>query len=175
MLLPQHCAAHMVKTTGQSAWEETRPTKSILYWNGGRSKRTVPLHPSTNTPIMESSIGASNYRVFETVFNNIHLPRNVTCSSGLISDDLDEQIHEQNMMDIMKDDMLSKAELKFIRNNEDENVKMDDPQAEFLRWHHRLGHTSFKTIRLLAAANMLPHNIYYKPRYQSVPHVSTVP
>ena len=159
MLSPQHWAAQMVKTTNQPAWEETRPSKSILYWNGGRSKRTVPLHPNTNTPIMESSIGATNYRVFETVFNKIHLPSSVICSSGLINDDIDEQIHEQNMMDIIKDDMLSKSELKFIRSNEDEDIKMDDPQAELLRWHHRLGHTSFKTIRLLAAANMLPRHL----------------
>ena len=42
---------------------------------------------------------------------------------------------------------------------EDSKLSMSDPKEELLRWHHRLGHISFKAIRLLAAAGVLPKRL----------------
>ena len=42
---------------------------------------------------------------------------------------------------------------------EDSKLSISDPKAELLRWHHRLGHISFKAIRLLAAVGVLPKRL----------------
>ena len=108
ILSPQHWASHMVQDSGQTAWEEKRPNKLIIHWNGGRNKRTVPLHPNTNTPILTSSIGAKNYRVFESVFNKLHQPRCVACTRGVVNSKISDQIHEQNMLDIISNHTLTR-------------------------------------------------------------------
>ena len=40
-----------------------------------------------------------------------------------------------------------------------ETITADDPQAELLRWHYRLGHASFKLIKLLSALAILPRRL----------------
>ena len=42
---------------------------------------------------------------------------------------------------------------------DDRELVYDDPQAELLRWHHRLGHLSFTTIKAMALANLLPRKL----------------
>ena len=117
------------------------------------------MNSNTNTPIFTSSIGACNYRVYEAVFNKLNLQSDVICSSGVVDTDISDRMHEQNMLDIISDNTLSRSELKVIQRSDDENLKLNNLQAELLRWHHCLGHAPFKTIRLLAAADVLPRHL----------------
>ena len=159
MLSPQHWAKQMEQGSGMTAWEETKSGHSTLCWNNGENRRTVPLHSHTNTPIFKSSIGTKNYQVFEAVFNTMHQPRCVTCSTSIVDTSTADRTHEQNLLDIIEDNSITRSEFKILQSIDDNNLRMNDPQAELLWWHHRLGHAPFKTVRLLAAANILPRHL----------------
>lgn len=104
-----------------------------MHWNGGRNKRTIPMHTNTNSPIFRSSIGANNFQVFYSIFNTIHQPKCIACSTRIINDSVMEWIHEQNMVDIISNSTLSKAKLKITQKSDDDKLWMNDPQAELLQ------------------------------------------
>ena len=44
-------------------------------------------------------------------------------------------------------------------NIEEENMSSESPQAELLRWHYHLGHSSFTRLWILAFLGILPRNL----------------
>ena len=58
--------------------------------------------------------------------------------------DLDGQTQDQQLPTIIEDE---------------EDVLPQDASAEFLRWHHKLGHISPKKIRIMAQLGMLPKRL----------------
>ena len=110
----------------------------------------------------KSSIGATNYRVFASAFNGSHQPKCIACSTSIVHNTTNadvDPIHKQNMIHIISDNSLSKVELKMLQQSYDSKLTMNYPQAELLRWHHCLVHAHFKTIQLLAAANILHRSL----------------
>jgi hypothetical protein len=56
----------------------------------------------------------------------------------------------------------------FFKESQSPNIILDDdseilaaasPQAELLRWHYRLGHTSFAKLKLMSALGILPKRL----------------
>ena len=64
---------------------------------------------------------------------------------------------EENLTDLTSSDIRETlpSPTKVIPDDDHHIIALDD-QAELLRWHYRLGHQSFKLIKLLAALEILP-------------------
>jgi hypothetical protein len=56
-------------------------------------------------------------------------------------------------------DLQKAGEVVIIPDEEDENMQYDNPQAELLAWHYRLGHLSFERIRQLVERGDLPGHL----------------
>jgi hypothetical protein len=62
---------------------------------------------------------------------------------------------EENLTDFFKE---SKGP-SIILADDSERLAAVSPQAELLRWHYRLGHTSFAKLKLMAALGILPRRL----------------
>jgi hypothetical protein len=63
---------------------------------------------------------------------------------------------EENLKDLTPPDIRETLPSPINVIPDDEHIAAIDDQAELLRWHYRLGHQSFKLIKLLAALKILP-------------------
>jgi hypothetical protein len=59
---------------------------------------------------------------------------------------------EENLADFFKESQGPNINL----DNDSERLASANPQAEMLRWHYMLGHTSFAKLKLMSALGILP-------------------
>ena len=171
ILSPQHWADQVHANDHTNAWEVTRRDTTTLYWNDGETKRTIPMSKGINTLMVLSSQGANQYRLFEAVFNANHQPEITACAS--VYDDT----YEQECVEIIRDTSFPNSNLDDMVQQEDSKLSMSDPKAELLWWHHRLRHTSFKTIRLTRDLHeQAPKQLLHaKARWPEMVHLSLWP
>jgi len=68
LLSPHHWAqeAHDTVPNPRGTWMATYGDCIILYWNQGKSKRTIQLSKATNTPLTRTASGAKTYRAYSS-------------------------------------------------------------------------------------------------------------
>ena len=125
----------------------------VLHWNDGETKQTIFMNKGTNTPIVQSSQGANLYQLFEVIFNARYQPDITACTSVY------DYAYKQERFGLIRNTPFPVSDLDDMIQEEDTKLSMTDPKADLLCWHYRLGHISFKTIKLLSVAGVLPKRL----------------
>jgi hypothetical protein len=63
--------------------------------------------------------------------------------------------NEENLADFFKESQGP----NIILDDDSERLAAASPQAELLRWHNRLGHTSFAKLKLMSDLGILPRRL----------------
>ena len=188
LLSPQHWAqvAKDRKPKPRGTWCATYDDEIVLYWNQRKYKRTIKLDPSgDNVATMHTAPGYSHFMAFcaecgaEDSDDNDPLAYDVHIippddeeeeASEPMADDTDE---EEGINAITANEILREAGLltdfdlngpkdlqpqPAVVEDDDEDQRLT-PTAEFLRWHHRLGHISPSKIQILAKQGHLPRRL----------------
>ena len=186
ILAPQHWSqqANDHKPNRDGTHCGTYHDRCELLWNQGKFKRTVKWSNRTNTAIFRSAPGYKKYRSFSSQIDEMEnyndLEKVSFDATNVVSDDEDDaygqgptdeevRIMEPQPKFTVDEDIQSyfeqtphkqgqaKTHVHVHRIEDDEDrLSAVSPEAELLRWHYRLGHMSFKRIRLLALVGILP-------------------
>ena len=161
-------------------WQASFSDKIVMYWDQRRYKKTVSWDSRTNTGYLRSAPGAFDYRAYcvgADADNNVEMNERAcfqssTDSTHLVSDDEEEGstsssatnpeitvngMREENIADFMTQDL--PVQPANVIEDEDEPLAAENPQAELLRWHYRLGHLSFARLRILALLGTIPRKL----------------
>jgi len=186
LLSPQHWAQQAKDNHPKpyGTWCATLEDKDILYWKQNQYKRTVPMNPSTNTGRFRSAGGSLKYQLYAAVqdaYNGVEEQEHVVYQADvhiIPPDDEDappddeeattstdvkeapthsDEVREENLTDFMTEPPLE-APANIVEDDE-ENLTALSPQADLLRWHYRLGHLSFRRLKLLAMLGILPRRL----------------
>jgi hypothetical protein len=69
------------------------------------------------------------------------------------------EMREENLTNFM--DNLTEKLVHVINDTDERLLSADNPQAELLRWHYRLGHISFTRLRILALLGTIPRKLIH--------------
>jgi hypothetical protein len=69
------------------------------------------------------------------------------------------ETREENLTDFM--DNLTEKPVHVIDDTDERLLSANNPQAELLRWHYRLGHISFARLRILALLGTIPRKLIH--------------
>ena len=185
LLSPQHWAqvAKDHKPLPHGTWCATFHDRVVLYWAQQQYKRTIPLDRyGTNVATIRSAPGYNAYSVFCDEHHLDDDNKAVCYEVGMVSDvESDNEVDSNNddsnenyirTNPLTTDYSLSNNTSKHtttmgsydvVDNNllthvieDEEDRQTINHAAEFLRWHHRLGHISPKKIRLMAQQGLIP-------------------
>ena len=179
LLSPQHIAqaAQDHSPTPCGTYGIIHDTAAELYWDQRSRKRTVPLDPATNIPLMRSAPGFTKFHAFNTQIDKIEGRVTVPAvaitddeasdgdTASVVSDDAtvaagnpDRSIPERLHPDLPDEIFipLENVGAEMELPPEDEDVQGLTPQAELLAWHYRLGHAPFGKILKMAERGELP-------------------
>ena len=185
LLSPQHWAQERRKTFEKQhhgTYEATFDDEIQLVWDSGTRRRTIPLTESgANVGTIHSAAG---YEHFLACAAKIELS-SVYCMPAEISDDEGElpasQVPEEELeghaYTVTEDDgptptltfELDGPEGPQVIPDEEDQYTIGDTSAEYLMWHHRLGHPPKGAIRELAKAGILPKRL----ATCSIPHCTS--
>ena len=177
ILSPQHWAqeAKDNKPNPRGTWCATCDDCIVLHWNQEQYVRTVQLDKKgTNVATIRTSPGYRKYTAFQAEAGD---DQQLCCyDANVISDNEEEERsgdspREQGGRDewtLRKDPLttdfmpsddsqVEPSPVHIVEDEEDINYK--DASAEFLKWHHRLGHISPKKIREMARQGRLPSKL----------------
>jgi len=148
----------------------------MLWWDQCQYKWTVPLDPDeTNIGTITTAPGYTQYHDFAAKMDEPEgggYDEDLTYEPRVISDDKDDGWTDKNEMEVDKnedrqDPVTAKFDLNGPRQSRDtedvdaneEDCMPQDTSAEFLRWHHQLGHLSPKKIKILSKIGVLPKRL----------------
>ena len=175
LLSPQHWS--QTSNDKRGTWCATYGDAVVLHWDQGRFTRTIPLDPSTNVATVRSAPGFSRFKAFcaecvafdatavvsddEEVQYNLEVsPSQVGVGSDAAPDTADATPPTTELpIDplITAFDNVHAPDAPHVI--EDEEDLIQDPQAQLLRWHHRLGHLSFRKLKMMATSGDLPKQL----------------
>ena len=72
-----------------------------------------------------------------------------------------DEVREENLSDFFDVSDIPAIVPNVITDEEEDNLSAISPQADLLRWHYRLGHASFRRIKLLALLGILPRRLAF--------------
>jgi hypothetical protein len=170
LLSPQHWAQqandHQPKREG--TWCGTLSDRVELEWQQRKYKRTILLDPATNVALFHT---APNYDKFETFCSVLQNPNDDPVAYAIHpvsddeasddedpeGDDTDDASSTEGALD-RQHPVVTDFNLQGLQDGatspaivEDEEDRLEDSQSELLHWHHKLGHSSFHKLRLMAA------------------------
>jgi hypothetical protein len=181
LLSPQHWAqlAKDNKPKPRGTWCATYDYEIIVYWNQRKNKRTVKIDPNqTNVAEFQTAPGYNKFLAFcHEIGEADEQSELLSYDSNVISDDeaeidsdnesdedvLQDEIDPNDRQDPLTTDFNLNGpsglqDVPMVIPNEEDTIPETD-QAEFLQWHHRLGHISPKKIRKLAQLGILPNKL----------------
>ena len=184
ILSPQHWAqtARDIKPLPRGTWCATYEDQVVLYWNQRKYVRTIHLDRSeSNTAAIRTAPGYSKFLAFEAThqISDEDVLTYDAPEAAVVSDD-----EYPNSEELQDDDVIYRSqaheshtqresplttqfeldgpndspELPTIIEDEEDRLPQD-ASAEFLRWHHKLGHMSPKKIRIMAYLGILPRRL----------------
>lgn len=189
LLSPQHWAqvANDCTPSPNGTWCATYADKVVLYWDQQQYQRTIVLdRQGTNVPTIRSAPGFNTYSVFCDEYDQ-HDDKKALCYDvNMISDvesdnDVDSINDDSNETYIRTTPLTTNYSLSNTGANasatkgsiidtsdmlithvidDEEERQTTNHSAEFLKWHHRLGHISPKKIRMMAQQRILPRYLY---------------
>ena len=187
LLSPQHWAKEATSTWHRQARDHYNSTqywdRNILSWGKTEQYRlTVRNDRRSNVPIFFSASSTKKYQAYTAQVNDKIDNKYLTCCpahyiSDVESDDetantteaaeiipiepQDEvqRINEVNerMTDIMT--QLTPRATQVVEEEDEQVVTATSAKAELMRWHYRLGHLSFKKLKVLAECNIIPRKL----------------
>ena len=164
--LPSHCV--------------TFKDSILLTWNGGDNKRTIRLSNNSNVGILKSAPSYSQATAFiAEVTTTIHNPlAEATCFSAThgLEDSTPTETDEEDEVTVKTSNHYNSqsttvsqtdhAPIDFHDDYMDSNNSttfpekaLSDDEAELMRWHLRLGHTSFDKLRVMANNGTIPKQL----------------
>ncbi|WP_317203594.1 hypothetical protein, partial [Janthinobacterium sp.] len=179
LLSPQHWAqtARDNRPLRCGTWCATFENEVVLYWDQQRFTRTIPLdQQNTNVATIRTAPGFSRFNAFcSTIGDSNSSEDYMSYESQMVSDDEDEGNNEDQVQSdrTSNDSPLQREHPLYTSFNlegpqgartptiveDEEDVRPQDASAEFLRWHHRLGHISPKKIQAMAKQGLLPRKL----------------
>ena len=131
----------------------------ILKWEQRRYTKTVPIDVRNNCFSMRSSSGVGKFSRFRRIFNKQHKPIAEVCLIGNETLHNNEKVEGQEDSYSNVEDFHLSSRARKIEEGEDMDVPATTVQAELLRWHYRLGHVSFKKLKIMALLGILPKKL----------------
>ena len=131
----------------------------LRFGSQGQYKRTVWNDIRSNVPYLTAKSGTVAYRAYmagtEPAFlQHYGAIEHAICYAA-------NHHHQVPSASEYQDENLSdfNSEVPQAINNVDEHTSATTPLGELIRWHHRLGHMSFKKLQLLAMMNLIPREL----------------
>ena len=165
------------KPSPRGTWCATYSDAIVLQWNQRKHTRTIPLNShGSNVGTITTAPGYNRFRAFCAEIGTENEDP-VCYDANLVSDDEtfqeggqsqgeasqneDQQTFQQREAPLTTDfDLDGPTPDGNVQPptliEDEEDTRYTDISAEFLRWHHRLGHISPKKIRLMARMGILP-------------------
>ncbi len=188
LLSPQHWAQTRKGTEKQGgAGETTTALTTTLFWNGGSSRRTIPLdRESTNVATFRLSPGYNQFHTYCSEINEDSSPEGESnpitvqdvqaVKPNYISDtEDDEQSVATENPDSgwdVEDEQLPTRHTEINLNGsspegvdpptviiDEEDQLKDNPTAELLRLHYSFGHAPFSKLQTMAKRGALPKRL----------------
>lgn len=140
-------------------YEITSGYQTVLHFPGGT--KTVPHHPVSTLPMMQTSPGYNNFGAYVT-------------SSRLSTYEARLQITEDDIFDeavadhLFKDLRRKPIDVDFTMEPREGDLPPElaaaalsevDKKGLLLRWHYRLGHLPFSILRNMAQHHLIPHTL----------------
>ena len=122
-------------------------------------KRTVWNDVRSNVPYLTTKSGTVVYRAYmagtEPAFlQHYGAIKHAICYAANLHHQVPSasEYQGENLSDF-------NSEVPQAFNNVDEHTSVTTPVGELIRWHHCLGHMSFKKLQLLAMMNLIPREL----------------
>lgn len=127
--------------------------------------RTIPMATGTNVPRLRTSPGTIKLQAMMSLADHVGteslLEKEHVAFAGELEDgELDVFDPDEQPMSVEPPPKHNTADPV-----DDDRAKLtvDDPQADLLRWHYRLGHSPFRLIKALAKIGLLPRKLASAP------------
>ena len=183
LLSPQHVARERKdnRPNRNGTWCATYEDRIVFWWDQEKYKRTVSLDEgSSHVGTINTAPGYSRFNAFCATCQEEPDPDIVAYVSAIIEDDEEEgvsaiieEVSDSDTDDeeqiLQRDEPLTtdfrldgptttgKSAPNIIEDEEDKMPQ--DVSAEFLRWHHKLGHISPRRMQLMARSGMIPKRL----------------
>ena len=178
VLSPQHWSQTLHRPSHCITFKDS----ILLTWNGGDNKRTIRLSSDSNVGILKSAPSYTQATAFISEVTKTSIPNpfeEATCfpatdameedTAAIVSDDEDdddETIQASNRSNGGTTMSTEPTKIDFHDDNVDSNENsnfperaLSDDEAELMRWHLRLGHTSFDKLRVMANNSDIPKRL----------------
>ena len=181
LLSPQHWAqeARDNVPVKNGTWCATYGTQVVLYWGQQQFKRTIALDKEgSNVASIRTAPGFDRYKAFCTEIGEKESGRcQLAFDTGVVSDDESDDDARSVSSDSDEDSLPLQREQPLridfdldgptpeasktapVVVEDEEDCMPQDASAEFLKWHHRLGHASPRKIQMLAKMGILPKRL----------------
>ena len=187
LLSPQHWAREATTSYNLSEKEKFKSTqlwnRNIMNWGRyGQYQKTVQNDRYSNVPIFYSASSIRQYQAYQTkVETTIDQTYLTCCPAHYISDDESkceltdtestddiitailpqeqtrDNYTQENMTDMMSN--LEPRAVTIVEEEDEEIITATSNKAELMRWHYRLGHLSFKKLKVLAEKGIIPKRL----------------
>ena len=174
LLLPQHWATEAVNALKYSNKDSFNSqqfwNRNVLTWGRHcQHHRTIYNSPRSNVPIVQSAPSTKSFTAYQAVMHNKLDTTCYTCFDSQIEDNNDDTASILNIPTPTSNETVEQANdllLNWDRKDPQAVREEDEPiltaitdQAELMRWHYRLGHLSFKKLKVLAENNFIPKRL----------------
>ena len=174
ILSPQHWSQERTKLGDATAHAFTDHTFTKLIWKGGSHTKSVPLDPLTNVATMLSKQGYQAIESFSNVVSDDEVDdkaeqRNPSTSPNSSDDEQDGPVANNNNGPHHTPLPMGPRPITFnvvptddssIEPIEDDLMDSDkSPQQEFMMWHQRLNHLSYRRMQLMVQEGVLPSRL----------------
>jgi len=163
LLSPQQWGQQAMKDSGsiKGTWCATYSNKCVLHWNNNSAHKTITYDPQSNVAIMRSAPGYGKFSSFSSVFHQMQgekekcIEKVYEFNKTKQNDELKSYVADTSLLHMQASDAVPPVPNDKIEANTD--------RAELMRWHHRLGHLSFRKLKLLAMMGFLPKRLARVP------------
>ena len=120
----------------------------MLSWDQNRFKKTIHLDPHSNVAIFRS---APNYTIYNAFCTFCTPPNQVKNEKLICNESISSQSQEPSLNHMMNFNID-----KISPMDPNDDLVGIDTLSEFMRWHYRLGHLSYRKTKLLSTMGVLP-------------------
>ena len=151
----------------RGTWAGTYDDCIEMWWDQCKYKRTVKLNPNeSNVGIIQTAPGYARYHAFAAEIGESEggeFDEDMIHEPAVVSEDEDDweaegDFNEPTNAEFDLNGPDSSKEEEQIDIEEEDNIP-PSASAEFLKWHHRLGHMAPKKIKLMAKLGVLPKRL----------------
>ena len=167
LLSPQHWSQ-----TSNDSYPMKRGTRSITYedelvleWNQRKHIKTIPIDTSSNTFSFYTTPGLNRFQSYSSINEQSNhtwfSEQCILCNSAEVntSDKSIDYFYDGFQETKFDKDNLPNRDKIRLYDEAYENLPAKDIKQEFMRWHYRLGHMSFRKMKLLSKLGTLPSRL----------------